>query len=129
MYLPQGDNTQTTKVSSSQKKFIDIIFASVIGFALVVFFIHLWFSKKKKGQNTKVTTQQPSQCHPDQVSIISSPSMYANTFLNQEEDYVPPYTFHPDTNDMGFYDEQGQFHLVNDIIKPPDQARTRDESS
>lgn len=55
--------------------------------------------------------QQQQQQQQQNLGITTSP----------EHDYVPPYTQTPNDNDLGRFDKQGNFHLLNrpEGVQPP----------
>ena len=70
-------------------------------FIVIVIFISLLSYGNKKSKRRK---QQ-------NLGITTSP----------EHDYVPPYTQTPNDNDLGRFDKQGNFHLLNrpEGVQPP----------
>ena len=106
-------------------------------FIVIVIFISLvgYGNKRSKRRNQKNTTpanitlgslnlesqnvhqgvvriqQQQQQQQQQNLGITTSP----------EHDYVPPYTQTPNDNDLGRFDKQGNFHLLNrpESVQPP----------
>lgn len=124
------DNLSTKNEMSTKNELIPvlvIIFGSPIVALLVIYIFHvLWKAEMKK---KKKRTNSSNLNHVVEMQSDGIPSYDDDNDCEvQEDNLVPQYKLHPDeTDDLGYYDERGEFHFNNKFDQTSNYEKNRDD--